>query len=250
MSRCMLFVVIAVVLGAPGRNARADEFKPEEIIDKAIRAHGGEDRLKELSAFSLKDRRIYEKGPTWNYEVTADLPLRYRSEMKVGPEGKTRSLIVIDGDNGWLKVTGDDATPYPSSFLTSMRKNIIPYAGPRSILRLRARQRNPQCHISMAGESTIDGHQAVGLRMKLEGGPQETWFFDKESGLLLKSESRTANFEGEETVNVTTYENYQTFDGFPIARKETSQQDGKPAWTREVIDFKVVTPSQGAFDKP
>ena len=35
--------------------------------------------------------------------------------------------------------------------------------------------------------------------MKLEGGPQETWYFDKESGLLIKEESRTANFEGEDT---------------------------------------------------
>jgi hypothetical protein len=244
------FVAIAVVLGAPGRNARADELKPEEIIDKAIRAHGGEEKLKQLSAFTLKDRRIYENGPTWNYEVTADVPERYRSEMKVGPEGNTRSMIVIDGDHGWLKMAGDAATPYPASFLRTMRKQTIPYTGPRSILRLRARQKNPQCHISVTGECTIDGHQAVGLRMKLEGGPQETWFFDQQSGLLLKSESRTASFEGEESVNVTTYENYETLDGFPLARKETTQQDGKLAYTKELIDFKVATPSQGTFDKP
>jgi hypothetical protein len=102
----------------------------------------------------------------------------------------------------------------------------------------------------MAGEHTIDGHPALGLRMKLQGGPQETWFFDKKSGLLLKSESRTANFEGPDSVDVTTYKNYQTFDGFPLARKQTSQQDGKLAWTKELIDFKVETPKKGTFDKP
>jgi hypothetical protein len=131
-----------------------------------------------------------------------------------------------------------------------MRKNTIPYLGPRSILRLRARQKNPQCQFSTVGECTVDGHQAVGLRMKLEGGPQQTWFFDKESGLLLKTESRTANFEGEETVTVTNYDDYQNFDGFPLARKETTQRDGKPASTRELIEFKVATPSEGAFAKP
>ena len=57
MTRSMLFAGIAVVLGAPGRNARADELKPEEIIDKAIRAHGGEEKLTDLSAFTLKERR-------------------------------------------------------------------------------------------------------------------------------------------------------------------------------------------------
>jgi hypothetical protein len=61
MTRCVLFVICAVVLGALGRNAQADDFKPEEIIEKAIRAHGGEDRLKVLSGFRLKERRIYAR---------------------------------------------------------------------------------------------------------------------------------------------------------------------------------------------
>ena len=249
MTKCTLFAGVAVAMAAAGLNARADEPKPEQIIDKAIRAHGGEERLSGLSGFSLKERLIYEKGPTWNFVLDADVPLRYRSEMKSGPEGKNRSVFVINGDQGWMK-RGEEAEPYPATFLDSMRKNTIPYLGPRSILRLRARQRNPQCQISMAGECTIDGHQAVGLRMKLEGGPQQTWFFDKESGLLLKTESRTANFEGDETVTVTTYEDYQTFDGFPMARKEITQRDGKPSSTRELIEFKVATPSEGTFDKP
>jgi len=249
MTKSMLFVGFAVALGAVGANARGDEPKPEQIIDKAIRAHGGEDRLAGLSGFSLKERLVYEKGPTWSFEEKADVPLRYRSEMKSGPEGKNRSVIVINGDHGWLK-RGNEAEPYPPTFLDTMRKNTIPYLGPRSILRLRARQKNPHCQFSAAGECTIDGHQAVGLRMKLEGGPQQTWFFDKESGLLLRTESRTANFEGEETVTVTTYEDYQTFDGFAMARKESTLRDGKPSSTRELIEFKVATPSEEAFSKP
>ncbi len=251
MMRFMQFVVIVVALATPMGNAVADELKPEEIIDKAIRAHGGEERLRELSGFSLKERMVYEKGPTWSFEVTAEVPSRYRSEMKTGQGGKNRSVVVIDGDHGWIKrAGGDEAEPYPATFLDSMRKNTIPYLGPRDILRLRARQRNAKCQFSTAGESTIDGHPALSLRMRLEGGPQQTWFFDKESGLLLRTESRTANFEGEETVTVTTYEDYQTIDGFPIARKETTQRDGKLASTTELIEFKVGTPSQGAFDKP
>jgi hypothetical protein len=245
----MLVLGLAVVLSAPTLNARADQPTREQIIDRALHAHGGEGRLEGLSGFTYKARTIYADGPTWGREITAQLPGRYRSEIKVEPEGKTRSLIVIDGDHGWLKMSGD-VTPYPSSFLTNLQKYTIPYLGPRSILRLQARLKNPKCSFSTVSERTIDGHQAVGLQMKLEGGPQETWFFDKESGLLLKEESRTANFEGEDTVTVATYEDYQTFDGFPLARKETVQRDGKPAWTMEVIDFKVATPSGTAFAKP
>ena len=86
--------------------------------------------------------------------------------------------------------------------------------------------------------------------MKIEAGPQQTWFFDKESGLLLKTESRTANFEGEDTVTTTTFSDYQMFHGFPLARKEKTERDGKLASTTELFDFNVGTPSEGAFAKP
>ena len=249
MTRFTLIVGFAVALGATLQNARADEPKPEQIIDKALRAHGGEERLNGLTGFSLKERIIYEKGPTWSFDDIVDLPMRYRSERKTGTEGKQASIIVIDGDHGWMKMNGE-AEPYPTTFLDMMRKNTLPYLGPRSVLRLRARQKNPRCQFSTTDECTIDGHPAVGLRMKLEGGPQQTWFFDKESWLLLKTEARTSTFEGEETVTVTSYDDYQNCDGFPLARKETTQRDGKPASTRELIEFKVATPSEGAFAKP
>jgi hypothetical protein len=42
MTRFTVIVGFAVALGAALQNARADEPKPEQIVDKAIRAHGGE----------------------------------------------------------------------------------------------------------------------------------------------------------------------------------------------------------------
>ena len=48
----------------------------------------------------------------------------------------------------------------------------------------------------------------------------------------------------------TVYGDYQTCDGFPIARKVTHQHDGKVVYTRELIEFHVASPSEGAFAKP
>ena len=250
MTRSMLFVGIAVVLGAPGMAARAQEPRPEEIIDKAIRAHGGAERLAGLSAFTLKERMVYPDAATWDTQVVVQLPGRFRSEMTISSGGKSStSLIVIDGDQGWMK-TNAHVTPYPKAFIASFWKYTIPYEGPRSILRLRARQKNPACQFTTTGEGTVEGRPAVGLRMKLEGGPEETWYFEKESGLLLKQELHIKRFEGEDEVHVTLYEDYQTCDGFPMARKVTSRRDGKLAYTRELIDFKAATPGEGAFAKP
>jgi hypothetical protein len=250
MTRSMLFVGIAVVLGAPGMAARAQEPRPEEIIDKAIRAHGGEEKLAGLSAFTLKERMVYPGAATYDTQIVVQLPGRYRSERTISSGGKSSTtLIVLDGDQGWMK-SNDVVTPYPKTFLESMQKYTVPYTGPQSILRLRARQKNPACQFTTAGEGTVEGRPAVGLRMKLEGGPEATWYFDKETGLLLKEEQRTKRFEGEDEVVENVYGDYQTCDGFPIAHKLTHQHDGKVVLTRELIDFKAATPSEGAFAKP
>jgi hypothetical protein len=246
----MLFIGIAVAMAAPGVAARADEPRPEEIIDKAIRAHGGEERLANLSAFILQERMVYPDAATWDTQIVVQLPGRYRSERTVSSAGKSStSLIVLDGEHGWWK-SNDVVTPYPMTSFGSIWKYTIPYAGPRSILRLRARQKNPECHFAMAGEGSVEGRPVVGLRMKLEGGPEATWYFDKETGLLLKEEQRTKRFEGEDTVVETLYGDYQTLDGFPMASKVTSRRDGKLASTTDLIEFRATTPGEGAFAKP
>ena len=250
MTRSMLFVGIAIVLAAPGMAARAQEPRPEEIINKAIRAHGGEEKLTGLSGFTLKERQVYPEAATWDNQIVVQLPGRYRWERMTSSGGKSStSLIVLDGDQGWMKLS-DHVTPYPKAFIASFFKYTIPYEGPRSILRLRARKRNASCQFTTTGEGTVEGRPAVGLRMKLEGGPEATWYFDKETGLLLKTEQRTKRFEGEDSVQVTLYGDYQTCDGFPMARKVTSHRDGKLAYTTELIDFHVASPSEGAFAKP
>ena len=111
MTRSMLFVGIAVALGAPGMAARAQEPRPEEIIDKAIRAHGGEEKLAGLSAFTLRERQAYPDAATWDSQIVVQLPGRYRSERTISSGGKSStSLIVLDGEQGWMK-SNDVVTP-------------------------------------------------------------------------------------------------------------------------------------------
>jgi hypothetical protein len=74
-------LVTALYAADRSPNAEANGLKPEQIIDKAIRAHGGADRLEGLSGFTYKTRTIYTNGPSWTREITAQLPGRYRAEI-------------------------------------------------------------------------------------------------------------------------------------------------------------------------
>ncbi len=246
----VLAVGLAIAMGASFGLARGDDSTPEGIIDRAIRAHGGEEKLNGLKGFTQRYRTAFTDGVTTDGDYAVQVPGRYRSAMTLSSGGKSRtSVIVIDGDEGWSKMN-DVVIPYPAPFLGTMKKFTVPYLGPREVLRLRDRQKNPACHFAATGECSIGGRPAVGLQMKLDGAPQQTWYFAKDTGLLLKQETRAANFEGEDTVSSTLYDDYQDINGFPMARKETTERDGKPYSTRELIDFKVATPHPNAFAKP
>jgi hypothetical protein len=90
MTRVKLSLVIAVSMAWVGLSAHSDEPTPKHIVEKAIRAHGGEERLNGLTGFRFKERVTYEKGPVWSFEVDVSLPSRYRSELKSGPRIRIR----------------------------------------------------------------------------------------------------------------------------------------------------------------
>jgi hypothetical protein len=123
MMRCLRFVGITFAVCALAGLARAGEPTPEQIIERALRAHGGEDRLNQLTAFHLKERMVYEKGPVLSFEVITDLPQRYRSQARNGTEGKNFSTIVFDGDQAWMKMGDAAAEPYYPSGVKMMRTN-------------------------------------------------------------------------------------------------------------------------------
>jgi hypothetical protein len=241
---------LAVTLFAGAIPARAQAPTPGEIVDRAIRAHGGDERLVGLTGFVIRYRSEFTDGVATSQDLSVSLPNQSRSISTLSSGGKSRTTtLVVAGDEGWSR-SNDMTLPYPQPFLANYKKFTLPFLGPRDILRLRARQKNPACQFASTGEATIDGRAAVGLKMNLNGGSQQVWYFDKESGLLLREESPTANFEGEDTVTATSYADYQTFDGFPLARKVTNERDGKPYFTRELIDFKAASPDPAAFAKP
>lgn len=250
MKRCVLSVGLVIAIGGSAGSSRAGEATPEEIVDRAIRAHGGDERLAALTGCVTKSRTAFTDGVTSVQEISVQFPIRFRSAATSTSGGKSRDFfMLIDGDQGWIK-NGDIAFPYTEPTLGVFKKNTLPYTGPRDILRLRTRQKNPACHFAAIGESSLAGRPVLGLRMTLDGGPQETWYFAKDTGLLLKTVSRSTRFEGDDDVRSTLYEDYQDFDGFPLARKITYERDGKLVSTSELTQFKAGVPDPGTFAKP
>src|ERR1700732_3520967 len=83
--------------------------KPAAVIQRAIRAHGGEANLKKLKAGHTKADGIIALGTgvPFTQEAFYELPNRLKEIQVLESNGQKRVVtIVLDGERGWLSTNG------------------------------------------------------------------------------------------------------------------------------------------------
>jgi hypothetical protein len=98
----------ANVSRAQAAGEQGDDAEARAIIDKAIKAHGGADKLSQFKAVSAKwvGKRKVENVDFWDavYVVTYEMPDRIRldAEVENANGGKFAFSRVVNGKKGWL----------------------------------------------------------------------------------------------------------------------------------------------------
>ena len=100
--------------------------------------------------------------------------------------------------------------------------------------------------LSPLGEVKVNDKPAVGVRVSSEGFQDVNLFFDKASGLLVKTETRTIDAQsGDEKTEEKLLSDYKETEGVQRPGKVVVLRDGKKLLTLQVEDVKVVD----KFDK-
>ncbi len=136
-------------------------------------------------------------------------------------------------------------------------KQLTALFAPAMILRLK----DPAFKVSWLGESQLEQRTAVGVEVARKSGEEfaspgatiaskARLSFDKETGLLLKSEwdfpPDSSSGKGE-----NLYLDYGVLAGIPIARHQVCKMDGKVAFRTEVLEFKTADRlDDKLFEKP
>jgi hypothetical protein len=83
--------------------------------------------------------------------------------------------------------------------------------------------------LSSLGETNVDGKPAVGVKVSSKGHRDINLYFDKETGLLAKSETRVKDemLGGQEVGQETFYSDYKEVQGVKVAMKAVIKRDGK-----------------------
>jgi|HubBroStandDraft_6_1064221.scaffolds.fasta_scaffold30354_3 hypothetical protein len=234
-----MILATGLVLGL-GRLALAeDEQDVKAVIDKAVKALGGAEKLGSAKIMSWKYKgKLHLDGNDNDFttKVTAQGIDHFRQEFEGEFDGSTiKGVTVLDGDKAWRKV-GDDSNKLEDTNLANEKRTTYLQIVPEMPLLLKGE--DFKCE---AGEEEkVGGKSAAVLKVTGPDAKDFQLYFDKESGLPVRMTATVADYQGDEYKQDWTFSNYKNFDGIKRATKVEIKRNDKKFVDFEVMDFKVV----------
>lgn len=226
----------AVLVALTGVVRAADD--PKAVLDKGIKALGGEDKLAKAKAVSWKAKgKIFIQGNPNEFTIdfTAEGLDHIRSKFEGDFGGqKIEGTNVIAGNKGWR--TFPESAEMEAEALANEKRNAYLQMLPMTLVGLKG----DAYKIEMVKEEPVDGKPAIGIKVTGPDKKDFTIYFDKESGLPVKVAGKVLNFMMEEVAQETTLSGYKDFDGIKKATKSETKHNGEKVFESEITDFKVL----------
>jgi len=245
--RLGIAVLCVPLLWATALRAQDD---PKALVEKAIKAHGGEEKMLKMATVRTKGTGNMDfMGLAVNINVDSlwSTPDKLRTDMTLDIMGQQISVKqVFNGEKGWVsamgmtqELSGPLLEEVKQAVVAKRIENLVPLLKEKGFT------------LSPAGETTVNGKKAIGVKVTAKGVRDSTLFFDKESGLMVKSIRRMLDFTQKEVDAETIYSDFKEFDGVKVATKTLVQQDGKKFMEAQVSELKVIDKvDANEFGKP
>ena len=244
-----LCLALVALTNAAGQVRADDQVTALRVIDGAIRAAGGEERLVRANHM-LRNAKgtlfFFGKEIAFTTQLTMDLPERIRDVIEVEADNKQKNRIVrvVTRDQAWTATNGatvEMAKPEAEE----VREEVY-------ILWLTTLQplRDPTFHLAPLPEIKVDGRPATGVRVSRAGHGDAALFFDKQSSRLVKIERQARE------VGLLVNKEYflsepREFEGITRATKQVEFVSGKKSTELVVTLFAFPAKMEdNSFAKP
>jgi hypothetical protein len=242
------FLVAGFLIGWGPRTPAQDNT--QALIDKAIKAHGGAEKLDKMKAFKAKMQGVVEtpKGPaTFTQELSAVASGKVKEVMEMAVSNqKLIQVTVFNGINGWISRNGN-RVDMDKRILGEVKDGIY-----RMNLARISTLKDPSIKCSPLGETRVNDRPALGIRVSKEGEKDVNLYFDKETGLLAKTEHQALDFStGQEIPEERIVLEYQDVDGLKASKKAQFRRSGKKFVEVEILEAKYLENiDDSEFQKP
>lgn len=236
---CML--ALTLVCGFAGAVRADDAADAKAIVDKAIKALGGEEALGKVKAASWKAKttRIFNGNES---EGTTEVVMQdldhYRQVITGQFNGNQfKGVTVISGDKGARKFGDMERTDLDGGALANQKRTAYLTIIPVTILNLR----DKNFKLEPIAEEKVGDKPAVGLNVIAPDKRDFKIYFDKESGLPVRTVAKVMGFGNQgEFTQETDYTDYKDMGGIKKATKSVAKRNGERFVTTEITEFKVL----------
>jgi hypothetical protein len=242
----VLAVVLTVACGF-WRHAGSDA-EALALVDKAIHAHGGVDKLRaQGQAWKVKGYlEVFGMKQNYTADYVFVAPDKIRFDMHMEQSGKTITLAVA--------TDGKDAFEQSGTFLRDMDKSksaeFLERAYGMHLTQLYP-LKDKAYTLKALGESKLDEQTITGIKVSSPGRRDVSLYFDK-TGLLVKTSTRVHDeFSQKEVTQDTLRTGYRDRNGRKVFDKMVIQRDGKTFMVEEFNDQRSLDKVDSAlFAKP
>jgi len=219
-------LVGSVALGIAGALRADEQADATAVVDKALKAIGGADKVAKFKSGTWKGKATAQEGGkevvlisegTWH----GTDKLRIEAEITGG--GQTEKVLaVINGDKGWLKAR-DMVRDAPDGELPMMKSALYALRMPHLLPDIKGKD----FKLSNLGEVKVGDKSALGIGVAHKDYKDVKLFFDKETALPAKSEVLLADPMGKELLVEYLYSDYKETEGIKHPMKISIKVEGK-----------------------
>lgn len=231
-------LALGFVVAAAGSGRADDAADARALVEKAVKAHGGQDKLDKLPATAIKFKGTF-------HGQGAELPMtgavltdgadKQRIDIEVEAGGqKIPIVIVLAGDKGWTKIA-KELKEFDKDELAEAKEQA--HAAWVATL---APLKDKAFTLATTGEIKIGDRAAVGVKVSSKGHRDVDLYFDKGTGTLVKTEARVKeDGTGQEVTEESFPSEYKDVQGTKQAMKFTVKRNGKLHMEGEVTDIEL-----------
>lgn len=231
---------IALAAGLRSHVQAADAVQdPNAILDKAITALGGQDKLGKVQAVSWTAKGTITFNGSDNAVTTRSTVQgtdHFRQEFEGDFGGNpVKGVTVLAGDKGWRNF-GDNHSELDKDALANQKRTAYLALIPVTILPLKGKD----FKMETIADKNVGDKPAAGIKVTPPDGKEFSLYFDKDSGLPVQMVAKVAGFMGDEFTQETTFSDYQDMAGIKKATKIQSKRDGEKFIDQQISDFKIL----------
>ena len=248
--RSALFPLVGLLFVSPA--VRADDAADAKaIVEKAIKARGDTADTKHTAQTWTEKGKFTGGGIELPY--TADwafqAPDKYRFKT-VGDFGdlKLTILVGVNGEKAWA-AEGPKSEELTGEWLEKRRNEVYQLW----VTSLTPLVTEKGFTLATAKGKDVDGKPAVAVKVTSDKRPAITLYFDKDSGLLVKTEVMVKDElqKWKEVLDEAYFGDYKEKDGRKVYTKMRVVRDGKPLLESTLSDQKVAEKlDPKLFEKP